>query len=63
MIVGHTNGDQTVLVAVTPTGNAVQVKVPIAFVGDKMEELISDTDLAMPSVVNLDAYGYKIFSK
>ena len=63
VIFGHTNGDKTVLVAVNPTGNAVQVKVPIAFVGDKMEELISDTDLAMPSAVSLDAYGYKIFSK
>lgn len=63
VLFGHTNGNKAVLVAVNPTNASVQVKVPIAYVGEKMEEHISGSELTMPSVVSLDAYGYKIFSK
>lgn len=63
VLFGHTNGNKSVLVAVNPTGEALQVKVPIVFVGEKMTEEISGSDLTMPSAVSLDAYGYKIFAK
>ncbi len=58
-----TNGSKTVLVAVNPTGEPQQVKVPMALMGLTMSDLISGQQVKPSAAVTLPAYGYLIYAK
>ena len=59
----YTLNDNAAIVVVNPSGEKKSVKSPISFRGDKMTELISGTTAELPAAIELEPYGYKIFSK
>lgn len=59
----YTLNKNAAIVVVNPSGEKRSVKSPIAFRGDKMTELISGTTADLPAAIELEPYGYKIFTK
>lgn len=59
----RTSAQQTALVMVNTTGSSQTVKTPITYAGVQMTEQISGTQVAMPTAVTLEPYGYRIYLK
>lgn len=55
------NGPEGLFVIVNPTKATITAKVPMERAGSKMKDMISGTEGAVPSVVELAPYEYKIW--
>ena len=57
------NGSHSMLVMVNPTGDGVTVKVPMAYSGTEMRDMLTKTDVELPMTIDLAGYEYAIYYK
>ncbi len=57
------NGSHAMLVMVNPTGDTASVKVPIAYSGTTMRNMLTSADEELPVAIELGGYEYAIYYK
>ena len=63
IIVTWVNGNNAMVALVNPTGNEMDVKMPMYFTRTTMKDCITGTTAQAPASVKLNPYGYQLFVK
>ena len=56
-------GDKGLFVVVNPQGNTVSVRTPMERIGDRMTNLLSGENTTIPTMLDMEAYEYRIYEK
>ncbi len=56
-------GDKGLFVVVNPTGKAVSVRTPMERIGDRVTNLLSGENTTIPTMLDMEAYEYRIYEK
>lgn len=62
VILGFANGSRKLLVVANPANQPASVKLPIAFTGTSMTNMLTDEATVVPVSADLPAFGYLIFA-
>ena len=63
IVLSFRNGAKTALVLVNTTGAKVSLKTPMEYAGLKMNDCLENADAAVPTVIDLEPYAYKVYCK